>query len=80
MDQTDVDCYFYRTIFEISHTQHRVARVSKRFNKKSFAENLFRFRILKKEQRYILQDDGIISKIKLSFLLDSLRIFLKVFL
>ena len=45
LDETDVDSYFYHNIFSISQSQHRLLRVSRRFNKKSFAIKLFQFSI-----------------------------------
>ena len=37
LDKTDVDSYFYHYILDISQSHHRIVRVSKGFNKKSFA-------------------------------------------
>ena len=41
LDKTDVDSYFYHNIFDISQSQHRIVRVSRGSNKKSFAIKLF---------------------------------------
>ena len=61
-DETDVDSYFYRNIFDISQSQHRIVRVSRGSNKKSFAIKLFQFCDLKRQQHYILQKEVNISK------------------
>ena len=55
LDETDVDSYFYHNIFDISLSQHRIVRVSRGSNKKSFAIKLFQFCDLMTQQRYILQ-------------------------
>ena len=47
LDGTDVDNYFYHNIFDISQSQHRIVRVSRGSNKKSFAIKLFQFCDLK---------------------------------
>ena len=54
LDKTDVDSYFYHNIFDISQYKHRIVRVSRGSNKKSFAIKLFQFCDLKTQQRYIL--------------------------
>ena len=46
-DETDVDSFFYHNIFDISQSQHRIVRVSRGSNKKSFAMKLFQFCDLK---------------------------------
>ena len=46
-DETDVDRYFYHNIFDICQSQHRIVRVSRGANKKSFAIKLFQFCDLK---------------------------------
>ena len=51
LDETDVDSYFYN-IFDISQSQHRIVRVSRGFNKKSFAIKLFPFCDLKTTTLY----------------------------
>ena len=79
MDETDVDSYFYHNIFDISQSQHWIVRVSRGSNKKSFAIKLFQFCDLKTQQRYILQEEVIISKRELTCLVDNLRDFLKTF-
>ena len=56
LDETDVDSCFYHNIFDISQSQHRIVRVSRGSNKKSFAIKLFQFCDLKIQQRYILQE------------------------
>ena len=77
--RTDVDTYFYHNIFDISQSQHRIVRVSRGSNKKSFAIKLFHFCNLKTQQRYILQEEAKISKRELTCLVDNLRDFLKTF-
>ena len=48
--------YFYHNIFEISQSQHRIVRVGRSYNKKSFGGKLFQFCDLKTQQLYILQE------------------------
>ena len=79
MDETDVDSYFNHNSFDISQSQHRRVRVSKGSNKKSFAFKFFQFSDLKAQQRNILQEEENISRRELSFLVESLREFLKTF-
>ena len=79
LDETDVDSYFYHNNFDIFQSQHRIVRVSRGFNKKSFAINLFLLFHLKTQQRYILQAEVKISKRELTCLVDNLREFLKFF-
>ena len=79
LDETDVDSYFYHNIFDISQSQHRIVRVSRGSNKKSFAIKLFRFCNLRTQQRYVLQEDLNISKRELICLVDNLHDFLKTF-
>ena len=79
MDETDVQSYFYHNIFDISQSQHRIVRVSRGSNKKSFALKLFQFSDLKTQQRYILQEEVNISKRELTWLVANLRDFLKTF-
>ena len=78
LDKTDVDSYNYN-IFDISYSQHRIVRVSRGSNKKSFAIKLFQFCDIKTQQRYILQEEVNISKSELTCLVDNLRDFLKNF-
>ena len=79
LDETDVDSYFYHNIFDITQSQHRIVRVSRGSNKKSFAIKLFQFCGLKTQQRYILQEEVNISKRELTCLVNNLRDFLKTF-
>ena len=79
LDETDVDSYFYHNIFDNSQSQHRIVRVSTGSNKKSFSIILFQFCDLKTQQRYILQEEGNISKRELTCLTDNMRDFLKTF-
>ena len=77
LDETDVDSYFYHNISDISQSQHRIVRVSRGSNKKSFAIKLIQFCDLETQQRYILQEKVTISKRELTGLVDSLCDFLK---
>ena len=55
--ETDVDSYFYHNILDISQSHHRIVRVSKGSNKKSFAIKVFRFCDSKLQQRFIPKED-----------------------
>ena len=77
LDKTDVDSYFYQNIFDISQSQHSIVRVRRGSNKKTFAIKLIQFCDLKTQQRYILQEEVNISKRELTYLVHSLRNFLK---
>ena len=79
LDETDVDSYFYHNIFDISQSQHQIARVSRCYNKKSFEIKLFHFCDLKTQQCFILQEEVNISKKELNCLVANLRDFLKTF-
>ena len=79
LDETDVDSYFYYNLLDISQSHHRIVRVSKGSNKKSFAFNVFHFCDSKLQQRFILKEEVSISKNEMESLLDSLRDFLKAF-
>ena len=79
LDETDVDSYFYHNVFDISQPKHRIVRVSRGSNKKSFAIKLFHFCDLKTQQRYLLQEEVINSKRELTCLVNNLRDFLKTF-
>ena len=79
LDETDKDSYFYHNILDISQSHHRIVRVSKGPNKKSFAFKLFHFCDSKLQQRLILKEKISISKKEIESLLDSLGEFLKVF-
>ena len=79
LDETDVDSYFYHHNFDIFQSQHRIVRISRGSNKKSFAIKLFQFCDLKTQQRYILQEEVNISKRELTCLVDNLRDFFKTF-
>ena len=79
LDETDVDSYLYHNILDISQSHHRIVRVSKGSNKKSFAFKVFLFCDSKLEQRFILQEEVNISKNEIDSLLDSLGEFLKAF-
>ena len=79
LDETDVDSHFYQQRFDISQSQHRIVRVSRGSNKKSFAIKLFQYCDLKTQQRHVLQEEVSISKRELTCLVDNLRDFLKTF-
>ena len=79
LDETDVDSYFHHNILEISQFNHRIVRVSKGSNKKSFAFKVFHFCDSKLQQRFILKEEVSISNKKIESLLDSLGEFLKTF-
>ena len=77
LDETDVDSYFFLNILDISQSHNRKVRISKGFNKKSFAFKVFHFCDSKLQQRFILKEEVSISKNKIESLLDSLGEFLK---
>ena len=79
LDENDVDSYFYHNLFDISQSQHRIVRVSRGSNKKSFAIKLFELCDLETQQRFILQEEVNISRRELTCLVDSLGGFLKTF-
>ena len=79
LDETDVDSYFYHNILDISQSHHRLVRVSKRSNKKSFAFKVFHFCDSKLQQRFILKEEVSICKKEIESLLDSLGEFVKAF-
>ena len=79
LDETDVDCYFFHNILDISQSHNRIVRVSKGSNKKSFAFKVFHFCDSKLQQRFILKEEVSISKNEIESLLDSLGEFLKAF-
>ena len=77
LDETDVDSYFYHNILDISQSHHRIVRISKGSNKKSFAFKVVHFCDSKLQQRFILKEEVSISKKEIESLLDSLGEFLK---
>ena len=79
MDETNVDSYFYHNILDTSQSHHRIVRVSKGSNKKSFAFKVFLFCDSKLQQRLILKEEASFSKKEIESLLDSLGEFLKTF-
>ena len=79
LDETDVDTYFYHNSLDISQSRHRIVRVSKESNKKSFAFKVFHFCDSKLHQRFILKEEVNIFKTEIESLLDSLGEFLKAF-
>ena len=78
-DETDVDSYFYHNFLDTSESHHRIVRVSKGSNKKSFAFKVFHFCDSKLQQRFILKEEVSISKKEIESLLDSLGEFFKTF-
>ena len=64
LDRTDVDSYFNHNILDISHSHHRIVRVSKGSNKKPFAFKVFHFCDSRLQQRFILKEEVSISKKK----------------
>ena len=74
MDETDVDSYFYHNIFDISQSQHRIVRVSRGSNKKSFYNQVVP--VLRFKDTATLYLPG---RSKLTCLVDNLRDFLKTF-
>ena len=78
-DETDVKSYFCQNNFNNSQSQHRIARVSRGSNKKTFAIKLFQFLDFKTQQRYAVQEEVKISEREIPLLVDSLRDFLKTF-
>ena len=79
LDETDVDSYFYHNILDISQSHHRIIRVSKASNEKSFPFKVFHFCESKSQQRFILKEEVSISMKEIESLLDSLGEFLKAF-
>ena len=79
LDETDVDKEFYHNVLDISQSHHRIVRVSKSSNKKSFAFKVFHFCDSKLKQRFIPKDEVSISKKEIESVLDSLGEFLKAF-
>ena len=79
LDKTDVGSYFYHKILDISQSHHRLVRVSKGSNKKSFAFKVFRFCDSKLQQRLIVKEEINIFKKEIESLLDSLGAFVKAF-
>ena len=77
--ETDVDSYLYYIILAISLFHHRIVRVSKASNKKSFASKVFHFCDSKLQQRFILKKEVSVSKKQSESLLDKLAEFLKAF-
>ena len=79
LDKRDVDSHFYHNFLDISQSHHEIVRVSKGFNKKSFAFKEFHFCQSNLQQQFILKEDVSISKKEIDSLLDSLGDFLKAF-
>ena len=66
LDKTDVDSYFYHNILRILQSHHRIVRVSKGSNKKSFAFKVFHFCDSKLQQRFVLNEQVSIFKKKMN--------------
>ena len=79
LDETDVDSYFYHNILDVSQSHHRIVRVSKGSNKKSFSFKAFHFCDSKLQQQFILKEEVSLFKKDIVSLLDSLGEFLKTF-
>ena len=80
MNETDVDTFLYHNSLDNSQYQQRIARVSKRSNKKSLEIKWFEFCDLKTQQRFIFQEEVIFSE-KNSVLGSTVRaIFSKLFI
>ena len=71
LNETDVENCFYHNIFDISQSQHRIARVNKGSDKKSLAFKLIQFCDLETHQCYNLPEKINYSKRELSSLVDS---------
>ena len=71
LDETDVDIYFHHNISDISQSHSRKVRVSKGFNKNSFAFKVFHFCDSKLQQRFIVKKEISIFKKEIGSLLDS---------
>ena len=79
LDETDVDSYLYHNILDFSQSHHRIVRVSRGSNKKSFVFKVFHFCDSKLQQRFILKEEVSISLTEIESLLDSLGESLKAF-
>ena len=77
LDESDVDAYFYHNILDITPSQHRIFRVGKGPNNNLFAFKVFQFCDLIYKQKYILEEEIILTKQELALILDNLRNFLK---
>ena len=66
LDETDVESSFFHNILDISQAHHRIVRVSKGSNKKTFAFKVFHFCDSMLQQRFILKEEVSISKKKLN--------------
>ena len=79
LDETDVDSYFYHNFLDVSQFHHRIVRVSKGYNKRSFAFKMFHFCNSNLQRRFILKEEVSISRKEIESLLDSLGEFLKAY-
>ena len=78
LDRTDVDSYIYHNILDISQSHHRIVRVGKGSNKKSFAFKVFHFCDSNYSSDFFSRKKSAFPK-KIEFLLDSLGEILKAF-
>ena len=79
LDETDVDSYFNHNILDISQSHHRIVRVTKGSNKKSFAFKVFHFCDSKLQQRFVFKEEVSIPKKEIESLVHSMGEFLKAF-
>ena len=79
LDGTVVDSYFYNNVLDISQSHHRIVRVSKGSNKKSFVLKVFHFCDSKLQQRFFLNEEVSFSKKEIESVLDRLGECLKAF-
>ena len=77
LDETDVDRYFYHEILDIALIDNQIVRVGKDINKKTFAFKLCQFCNLKKQRRFILEEEVSVSLKELAANFKTLRQFLK---
>ena len=77
LDETDLDSYFFHNILDISQSHHRIVRVSKGYNKKTFAFKVFQFCDSKLQQGFFLKGEVSISKKENEYLPDSVGELLK---
>ena len=77
MDNTDVDNYFYHIDLDIALIDDRIVRVSEGSNKRTFAFKLLQLCNLKKQQRFILEEQVSVFLKEIAAILNTLRQFLK---
>ena len=79
LDEIDLDSHFHHEFFDISHSHHRIVRVSRGSNKQSFAFKLFHFCDSKLQQLFILKEGVSNSKKEIESPHGSLGEFLVAF-